>query len=100
MDDSNGAKGLSPEAVTDWWQSEIVDIAPGSIRIRGYAIEDLIGRIGFPAMIWLTMRGELPSQAEADLFAAVLVAGVDHGPQAPSIAIASTGSNYLAATRR
>lgn len=88
MDDSKGAKGLSLEAVTDWWQSEIVDIAPGSIRIRGYAIEDLIGRISFPAMIWLTLRGELPSKAEADLFAAVLVAGVDHGPQAPSIAIA------------
>jgi len=88
MDDSKGTKGLSLEAVTDWWQSEIVDIAPGSIRIRGYAIEDLIGSISFPAMIWLTLRGELPSKAQADLFAAVLVAGVDHGPQAPSIAIA------------
>ena len=88
MDDSKGTKGLSLEAVTDWWQSEIVDIAPGVIRIRGYAIEDLIGNISFPAMIWLTLRGELPSKTEADLFTAVLVAGVDHGPQAPSIAIA------------
>ena len=51
-------------------------------------IEDLIGRISFPAMIWLVLRGELPSKREADLFGAVLVAGVDHGPQAPSIAIA------------
>ena len=88
MDDSKSTKGLSLEAVTDWWESEIVDIAPGAIRIRGYAIEDLIGRISFPAMIWLTMRGELPSKREAALFSAVLVAGVDHGPQAPSIAIA------------
>jgi citrate synthase len=88
MDDSKEAKGLSLEAVTDWWQSEIVDIAPGSIRIRGYAIEELIGNISFPAMIWLTLRGELPSKAQGDLFAAVLVAGVDHGPQAPSIAVA------------
>jgi citrate synthase len=88
MDDSKAAKGLSLEAVTDWWESEIVEIAPGSIRIRGYAIEDLIGRISFPAMIWLTMRGELPSKRQADLFGAILVAGVDHGPQAPSIAIA------------
>jgi len=80
--------GLSLEAVREWWESEITDIAPGSIRIRGYAIEDLIGRISFPAMIWLTMRGELPTRREADLFGAVLVAGVDHGPQAPSIAIA------------
>jgi citrate synthase len=80
--------GLNLKDVTDWWQTEIVDIAPGVIRIRGYAIEDLIGRVSFPAMIWLVMRGELPSDAEADLLGAVLVAGVDHGPQAPAVAIA------------
>ena len=71
-----------------WWESAITEIAPGSIRVRGYAIEDLIGRISFPAMIWLTLRGELPTPRQAHLLGAVLVAGVDHGPQAPSIAIA------------
>jgi citrate synthase len=88
MDDSKRTTGLSLEAVTDWWESEITDIAPGSIRVRGYAIEDLIGTISFPAMIWLVMRGELPTKRQAQLFGAVLVAGVDHGPQAPSISIA------------
>ncbi|HEX3484417.1 MAG TPA: citryl-CoA lyase [Micropepsaceae bacterium] len=88
MDDSERANGLSLEAVTDWWESEITAIARGSIRVRGYAIEDLIGRISFPAMIWLMVRGELPSMRQADLLGAILVAGVDHGPQAPSIAIA------------
>jgi citrate synthase len=34
------------------------------------------------------LRGALPSKAEADLLTATLVASVDHGPQAPSIAIA------------
>jgi citrate synthase len=81
-------KALTLDQVTDWWETGIVDIAPGMIRIRGYAIEDLIGRISFPAMIWLVLRGELPSEAEADLFGAVLVSAVDHGPQAPAIAIA------------
>lgn len=71
-----------------WWESAITEIAPGSIRIRGYAIEDLIGRISFPAVIWLMLRGELPGPREAHLLGALLVAGVDHGPQAPSIAIA------------
>ena len=88
MDGPKKDAGLTLEDVTNWWETEIVDIAPGSIRIRGYAIEDLIGRISFPAMIWLVLRGEVPSQAQADLLGAVLVAGVDHGPQAPSIAIA------------
>jgi len=88
MDESERKKGLSLDAVTDWWDTAITDIAPGTIRIRGYAIEDLIGTISFPAMIWLMLRGELPSKRQADLLGAVLVAGVDHGPQAPSIAIA------------
>jgi citrate synthase len=79
---------LAIDDVTDWWQTEIVDIAPGVIRVRGYAIEDLIGRVSFPAMVWLVTRGELPTEPEADLLGAVLVAGVDHGPQAPAVAIA------------
>ena len=78
----------SGDAAAAWWESAITEVAPGSIRVRGYAIEDLIGRISFPAMIWLTLRGELPSPQQAHLFGALLVAGVDHGPQAPSIAIA------------
>jgi citrate synthase len=88
MDDKKQTSGLSLEAVTDWWESEITDIAPGSIRVRGYRIEELIGRVSFSSMIWLVLRGELPTQRQADLFGAVLVAGVDHGPQAPSISIA------------
>lgn len=72
----------------DWWHTSIIDMQPGIIRFRGYAIEDLIGRVTFPQMIWLLTRGELPSAAQARLLDAALMAGVDHGPQAPSIAIA------------
>lgn|SRR5690554_50731 len=72
----------------EWWQTEIIDMRPGEIRYRGYAIEELIGRIGFVEMIWLMTRGELPTQAQAELLEATLVGAVDHGPQAPSIAIA------------
>jgi citrate synthase len=79
---------LPADAAAAWWESAITEIAPGSIRVRGYAIEDLIGRISFPAMIWLTLRGEIPTPQQAHLLGALLVAGVDHGPQAPSIAIA------------
>jgi citrate synthase len=39
-------------------------------------------------MIWLMVRGELPSKPQAELLEAALVAAVDHGPHAPSIAIA------------
>ncbi|WP_062228561.1 citryl-CoA lyase [Aureimonas frigidaquae] len=76
----------------DWWSTAIVDMAPGTIRFRGYAIEELIGTVDFPGMIWLMLRGELPKAAEAELLGTALMAGVDHGPQAPSIAIARMAS--------
>jgi citrate synthase len=72
---------------TDWWTTSIVDIHPGRIAFRGYPIEQLIGRVGFAQMVWLMLRGELPSAPQAALLEAALVAAVDHGPQAPSIAI-------------
>src|SRR4051812_1247444 len=72
---------------SSWWSTEIIDIEPGKINVRGYPIQDLIGGIRFPEMIWLMLRGDLPTKAQADLLEAALVAAVDHGPQAPSIAI-------------
>ncbi len=74
--------------VADWWTTGIIDMAPGEIRFRGYPIEDLIGSVSFAQMIWLMTRGELPTEAEARLLECALVAAVDHGPQAPSIATA------------
>lgn len=72
----------------DWWATGIIEMSPGVIRLHGYPIEELIGTISFPAMIWLMLRGELPNAKQADLLGTVLTAGVDHGPQAPSIAVA------------
>ncbi|MER6945293.1 citryl-CoA lyase [Nonomuraea sp. NPDC000554] len=74
--------------VTAWWASEITRIAPGEIALRGYPVEQLIGRVGFGEMIWLMLRGERPAPWQAALLEAALVSGVDHGPQAPSIAAA------------
>jgi citrate synthase len=70
-----------------WWDTSIIDIHPGKIAIRGYPIEELIGRVRFPDMIWLMLRGELPTRGQSDLLEAAMVPGVDHGPHAPSIAI-------------
>jgi citrate synthase len=72
----------------NWWSTAIIEMKPGMIRYRGYAIEELIGRIGFAEMVHLMTRGELPDSAAAKLLEAALVAAVDHGPQAPSIAAA------------
>lgn len=76
------------DAVRHWWRTSIIDMAPGQIAFRGEPIEDLIGNVSFAQMIWHMVRGGVPSKEEAALFEAALVAGVDHGPQAPSIAAA------------
>lgn len=82
----------TPEQIVEdasaWWDTSIIDIHPGKIAIRGYPIEELIGNVRFPEMIWLMLRGELPTRAQGELLEAALVPGVDHGPHAPSIAIA------------
>ncbi len=75
-------------AESAWWSTEIIEMEPGVIRYRGYPIEDLIGRVSFAQMIWLLLRGELPSRDQAALIDIALMSAVDHGPQAPSIAIA------------
>lgn len=72
----------------DWWETAIIDMTPGEIRLRGHDVRDLVGSVDFVSMIWLMTRGAMPSPDEARLLEAALVAGVDHGPQAPSIAIA------------
>jgi citrate synthase len=85
---SDGASDAGRARGEDWWSTEIIEMRPGMIGPRGYPIEDLIGRVTFPAMIWLMLRGELPSEGQAQLLGTALGAAVDHGPQAPSIAIA------------
>lgn len=83
----------SPEAAEqlgkDWWRTALIDMSPGVIRYRGYAIEELITeRVSFASMIWLLTRGELPTPSQAELLDMALMSAVDHGPQAPSVAIA------------
>ncbi|WP_027056650.1 citryl-CoA lyase [Mesorhizobium erdmanii] len=85
---SGAEKKSGRELGEEWWQTAIIEMSPGIIRLRGYEIQDLIGRASFPAVVWLTLRGELPSEDQASLLGIALGAAVDHGPQAPSIAIA------------
>ena len=76
------------DAIRQWWRTSIIDMEPGRIAFRGHPIEELIGSVSFGQMIWLMTRGDLPSPEKAALLECALVAGVDHGPQAPSIAAA------------
>jgi citrate synthase len=78
----------SVEEVARWWGTSVSRMEPGVIELRGRPVQDLIGSTSLPSMIWLLARGSLPAPGEAALLEAALVASVDHGPQAPSIAAA------------
>ena len=74
--------------VSEWWSTSIIEMEPGSISLRGTPIENLIGNKSFVEMIWLMTTGEEINEKKSSLLEAALVAAVDHGPQAPSIAAA------------
>ncbi|HEX6681860.1 MAG TPA: citryl-CoA lyase [Candidatus Limnocylindrales bacterium] len=74
--------------VADWWATGICRMEPGVVELRGVPVENLIGNTGLVSTLWLLTRGELPDPRQAALLEAAMVASVDHGPQAPSIAIA------------
>ena len=40
------SKKQPPKTPEEWWSTSIIDMKPGSIRMRGYAIEELIGKKG------------------------------------------------------
>lgn len=75
-----------------WWENSIIDIKPGKISIRGCPIEDLMVSTSFAQMMFFVVMGKELTKEEAELFEIAMVMSVDHGPQAPSIAIARMAS--------
>lgn len=76
------------DEVALWWATAVSHIEPGSIELRDRPVQELIGTTSLVDVIWLLLRGDLPTSRQSALLEAALVAGVDHGPQAPSIAAA------------
>ena len=66
------------------WRSSITQVEPNQLTTRGFSQEDLIGNISFPEMVYLLLKGELPSKTHAKMFEAVMVAFCDHGTTPPS----------------
>jgi citrate synthase len=73
-------RSASPEQ----WATAITDIHPNRILIRGYLVDELMGRVSFAESIYLLLRGELPTPSIGRLFGAVLVSSLDHGVTPPS----------------
>ncbi|UCD63492.1 MAG: citryl-CoA lyase [Candidatus Zixiibacteriota bacterium] len=67
------------------WKTAITDIGPGKIRIKGYHITDIMEKLSYAEAVYLILKGEVPSKAEAELMNAILVSSLDHGASPPSV---------------
>src|SRR5256886_9545660 len=66
------------------WQSSLTEIAPNKILIRGYPVDEMMGRLGFAEAVYLLLMGELPTPSIGRMLNAVLVSSLDHGVMPPS----------------
>jgi citrate synthase len=83
--------------MSDTWTTSITSIKPNEVRVRGYDIAELMGRVSFGAAVYLILRGELPDERTGRLMDAILVSSIDHGATPPSAlaarTVASTGAS-------
>src|SRR6185503_15072848 len=66
------------------WQTALTSIEPNKILIRGYPLDEMMGRLGFAEAVYLLLMGELPTPTIGRMLNAVLVSSVDHGVTPPS----------------
>ena len=71
-------------SVPERWTSSLTEIAPNKILIRGYPLDEMMGRLGFAEAVYLLLMGELPTPAIGRMLNAVLVSSIDHGVTPPS----------------
>src|SRR3982750_2753868 len=68
----------------DRWTTALTSIAPNKILIRGYPLDEMMGRLSFADAVYLLLMGELPTPAIGRMLNAVLVSSIDHGVTPPS----------------
>jgi citrate synthase len=82
------------------WKTAITRIEPNMISIRGYHLDELMGKVSYSQMVYLLFKAEMPSQNIGKLIEAILVSSIDHGTTPPSvlsaITVASTGATLNA----
>ncbi len=72
------------------WKTAVTEVKPNSICVRGYPVDELMGKITFSQAIYLVLKGEMPSVEVGKLIDAIFVSSVDHGASPPSVLTART----------
>jgi citrate synthase len=83
----------------DKWRTALTCIEPNKILVRGYPVDEIMGRLTFGEAIYLLLVGEVPSPGIGRLMEAVLVSFIDHGATPPSTLAARNTATTGAALR-
>ena len=81
----NGPERRAQTRVQDEkWRTALTCIEPNKILVRGYPLDEMMGRLTFGEAIYLLLMGEIPSPSIGSLMEALLVSFIDHGATPPS----------------
>jgi citrate synthase len=84
---------------SDEWRTALTCIEPNKILVRGYALDEVMGRLTFGEAIYLLLMGEIPSPGIGRVMEAMLVSFIDHGATPPSTLAARNTATTGAALR-
>lgn len=79
---SKARSGTRSSEVT--WRTALTCIEPNTILMRGYPLDEIMGRLTFGEAIYTLLMGEVPSPGIGSLMEAILVSFIDHGVTPPS----------------
>ena len=77
-------QGRSSGVVGDEWCTALTCIEPNKILVRGYPLDEIMGRLTFGETIYLLLVGEVPTPGMGRLMDALRVSFIDHGATPPS----------------
>lgn len=66
------------------WETKITKVEPNHLVTRGFKQQDLIGNVSFGEVLYLLLKGNLPTKNEGRMMEAIIVSCIDHGVTAPS----------------
>jgi citrate synthase len=92
-------RGTNSSGANGKWLTSITQIEPNRVLLRGYPVDELMGRVGFGEAIHVLLTGELPSPSIGLLVEAMLVSFIDHGATPPSTLSARNAASTGASLR-
>jgi citrate synthase len=79
------------------WKSDIAWKNRDRIVVRGYDVNELTGNLDFGQMLFLVLKGELPTEAQAKITNAMMVSLAEHAmsPSSATVRFATSGGAEL-----